>query len=725
MMKMMLNPACCALSTLLLGLTALGHAADAGQAPPLVPDGPGIWKVTLGAPEPFTPVYFRSHPPATEGLNALPEATPPFAAEDIRFSASARGCVVELPLANDEHLYGLGARQPALEITGRRINVQVTDNPDLPDGSGHGPVPFYVSTKGYGVFVDTLRYARFYCGNLARADGAGTAGPGDGAPPPDSTAELYKPRTPNEKSVVVDVPAAQGVDVYVFAGPTLLDAVRRYNLFSGGGCLPPMWGLGIYFRGYGKFGASDILALAHSFRERHIPCDVFGLEPGWHSQAYSCSFAWSPERWPDPAGFLAEMRGMNYQLNLWEHAFVHPTAPFHDAIRPYSGDYRVWDGLVPDFTLDGARRIFGDYHEAEFVRNGVTGFKLDECDNQPQHDKPWSFPELARFPSGLDGEQMHGLFGLAYQRTLFDVFKRNNIRTYGKVRATHALAAPMPFVLYSDGYEHRSYVRGILNSGFCGTLWQPEVRVAGSVLELYRRIETMIFSPQAVIDDWFMPHPSWHQISELKNKAGILMPERDEVEAKVRELFQLRMRLIPYFYSAFADYRARGTPPFRALVTDYPDDANTYGVDDEYLAGESLLVAPLFGDDTSRKVYLPAGAWYCFWTHARYEGGREHKIEMPPERIPLFVKEGALLPLADPVEYVTPETKFALTVLAFGAPCRPFTLCEDDGVSWDFEQGAQNRVTLAWSPETGGTVAREGNYAGERYVVNTWEVVSP
>lgn len=685
---------------------------------------PGIWKVRLGTPEPFTPVTFATEAPALEGLAQLPEtAEPPFTASAVSFRTNARGCVVELPMTSDEQIFGLGARQPAFNVTGKRMNIMVTDDPDVPDGSGHAPVPFYVSTRGYGVYVDTLRYARFYCGNLARADVPSAALRG-GALSADSVAELYKPRELSAKTMTIEVPVARGVEVYLMAGPAMLDAVRRYNLFSGGGCLPPWWGLGMYYRGYGKYNAEDVLGLAKYFRERHIPCDVFGLEPGWHSKAYSCSYVWSPERWPDPDGFLETMLGMHYQINLWEHAFVHPTAPFHESIKPYCGEYRVWEGLVPDFTLPEARTIFGGYHEEQFVKRGVTGFKLDECDNQPQHDHPWSFPELSRFPSGLDGEQMHALFGLQYQRTLHEVFKRNNLRTYGKVRASHALAAPSPFVLYSDGYNHRNYVRGLLNSGFCGTLWQPELRVAESIPEMYRRIETLIFSPQAVIDAWFMPHPTWQQIDEAKNKRDELLPEKDAVEDQIRILFQLRMRFIPYLYSAFADYHYHGTPPFRALVTDYPQDKNTHNLDDEYLVGESLLAAPLFGNDTARDVYLPEGAWYCFWTHARYEGGKKHRIEMPPERIPLFIKEGTLLPLADPLEYVTPETRFGLTVQVFGASARDFTLYEDDGVSYDYERGAQNRVVLRWTPESGGQIERSGPYPRERYTVRAWEPVT-
>lgn len=702
--------------SILLNATAAAAEENAMQ---LV--APGIWKFTLGKPEARTAITFRSNEPKQDALAGIPKVdTAPIGIAEIAFTSSERGCVVELPMTNDEQVYGLGLRLAFFNPTGKRISMFVNDSPDDRDGTGHAPVPFFVSTEGYGVFVDTLRYARFYCGNLAKADAAPEA-----SPTPNTiattTEELYKARELGSKRMTIEVPVAQGVDVYVIAGPTTLDAVCRFNLFSGGGCLPPLWGLGVYYRGYGKYNSYEVVELARYFRENHVPCDVFGLEPGWHSHAYSCTYTWSKERWPDPDGFLNEMKGMSYQLNLWEHAFVHPDCPFHDEIRPYSGDYKVWQGYVPDFTTKEACDIFGGYHEREFVKKGVTGFKLDECDDQPHKPDPWSFPAFSRFPSGLDGEQMHSLFGLQYQRVLHDVFRRNNIRTYGKVRASHALAAPEPFVLYSDAYEHRQFVRGILTSGFCGLLWQPELRTASSLEDMYRRIETAIFSPQTVIDAWFMPHPTWHQIDEARNKANELLPNKEEVQEKVKELLSLRTALVPYLYSAFTDYQQKGIPPFRALVTDYPQDKKTWNIDDEYMAGESLLVAPIFGTDTKRRVYLPEGDWYCFWTNAKYTGSQEIDVEMPPERIPLFVKAGSLLPLAKPVEYITSETVFEITVNAYGSPCRPFTLWEDDGTSCDYQTGKRNQVVLSWTAESGGKSDRSGNFPGERYQVNEWK----
>ena len=164
---------------------------------------------------------------------------------------------------------------------------------------------------------------------------------------------------------------------------------------------------------------------------------------------------------------------------------MHPSSPIHQAIEPLSGNFLVWNGLVPDLSLAKARAIFAAHQDQVLFAKGIESVKLDECDNQPVSAKPWSFPECSTFPSGLDGEQMHALLGTLYQQTMWETPKKNNRRSYNSVRNSHALAAPLPFVLYSDSYGHRAYVRGVAKSGFGGLLWTPELRDAGSTEELY------------------------------------------------------------------------------------------------------------------------------------------------------------------------------------------------------------------------------------------------
>ena len=153
---------------------------------------------------------------------------------------------------------------------------------------------------------------------------------------------------------------------------------------------------------------------------------------------------------------------------------------------------------------------------------------------------------------------------------------------------------------------------------------------------------------------------------------------------------------------------------------DNPEDPATWAVDDQYMFGPSLMVAPLLTGQKKRSVYLPEGDWYDFWTHAKYAGGRRIDVEKPQEEIPVFVKGETLLPLAEPVECVEPQTEFAMTIQVYGTKPRKTILYEDDGVTYDFEKGKQNRIELSWDGQTG-TTRKTGNYQGpSRYKIVRW-----
>ena len=189
------------------------------------------------------------------------------------------------------------------------------------------------------------------------------------------------------------------------------------------------------------------------------------------------------------------------------------------------------------------------------------------------------------------------------------------------------------------------------------------------------------------------------------------MPNWEQAESRCRKLLQTRMRLLPYLYSAYMEYHDTGKPPARALVLDYPADRATWTIDDQYMLGPALMVAPLFTGETKRTVYLPKGDWYDFWTHAKHSGGQTVEIDKSVEEIPVFVKAGTLLPLAEPVECVRPDTQFAVTVQVVGTKPRKSVLYEDDGTTFDFQKGKLNRIELNWNGETG-TATRSGGYTG-------------
>lgn len=697
----------------------VGGAESDSTAPQIDLIAPGVWRLHFGNPEIFTPTYFRSAPMDAAGLAKLPFNRPlPLDVAKISFQVSARGSSLRLPMKPGENIYGFGLHTELFNMAGRKVFLAPTDKPENDLGESHAPAPFYVSSQGYGVFVDTARFASFYTGDVSPSGGPAETGGGEIQT---STTALYRARPQSTKTMLVDVPAAQGLDVYIFAGPTMLSAVERYNLFSGGGALPPLWGLGVQYRGYVKYGAAETLALAARIRDAHMPCDVWGVEPGWQSHAYPCSFVWDTNRFPDPDGFLQKMSAMNYRMNFWEHAFTHSSSPIYEELKPWSGNYLVWNGLVPDFASPTARKIFLKQNNASLFDRNVESVKLDECDYQPESATPWSFPLATAFPSGLDGELMHSLFGLLYQQTMWQPYQEKNLRTWGLVRNSHALAAPLPYALYSDTYDAPHYVRGLINAGFSGLLWDPEVRSADSVEDFYRRLETAVFSHDTVIDSWFIPNPPWDQVNRNKNVRNQFMADRAAVTENVRKLLQLRMSFIPYLYSAFNEYHTTGKPPIRALVLDWPNDPKTRSIDDEFMFGDSVLAAPMFAGETNRAVYLPAGDWFDFWTHTKISGGKIITVTNGVEQIPLFVKNGTLLPLAAPVEFIKPDTCFDLTVNVVGDKPADFVLYEDDGVTGDYLKGAQNQIHLHADGDKH-SVLHSGDYHGpDRYQITGWK----
>ncbi|QUL53409.1 DUF5110 domain-containing protein [Paenibacillus tritici] len=676
----------------------------------------GIWKLSFGEPEFHTPVSLSGLTIKKKELDALECAgTPPINSDRIVAALTSRGVRIELPLKQEEHVYGFGLQLHRVDHTGRKKVIRVNSDPIADTGDSHAPVPFYVSTAGYGIYVDTSRYATFYCGtNLKKGesehkrDVAKEVGT--------SEIELYGYQvTEGDRTVVIDIPAVSGIELYLLEGPDMGTAVQRYNLFSGGGCLPPAWGLGIWYRAYSAATRDDVMRLAHTFREQKMPVDVFGFEPGWQTRAYSCSFVWDDKRFPQHQEMLEQLYGMNYHVNLWEHLFVHPSSPIYENLKSLSGNYEVWEGLVPDLALPEARQVFAEHHTREFIDQGIAGFKLDECDSSDFVHSNWSFPDVTEFPSGLDGEQMHNSIGTLYQTTLKEAFEGAGRRTLSQVRASGALTSSYPFVLYSDLYDHKVFIRGVVNSGFSGLLWSPEVRQAESGEDLIRRIQTTVFSPMALLNCWRIPNPPWMQTDREKNIRGEFSDDHEAVLSICRSLFETRMTLIPYLYTAYARYAMEGRPPFRALVMDYPTDPNTYDIEDAYMMGESLLVAPIITGSSERDVYLPQGMWRCFWTGEQYEGGRSYHFVPGLERIPVFVKDGTLLPLAEPLPYVADDVVFQVSLRPYGEDARVCRLYEDDGHSFSYQEGNWNWVDL--SLQEGGvlTAQRTGGYEGIRY----------
>lgn len=680
---------------------------------------PGVWKAQIGKPESLTLLGAAGINPALEALGELPNAPFPINRKEIEARQWDWKTALRFPLALDEEIYGLGVDFKTMRRTGSIFQLHV-DHWGGITGRTHAPVPLYISTKGYAVLFNTARYLNLNVGLSVRLAAK------DKPPVIDRTTGKAWAAQPRSDSIEA-LANAEGMEVFVFAGPTPLDAIRRYNLYSGGGALPPKWGLGFLARTPTRYSAEQALNEIAEFRKNGIPLDMLGLEPGWHDHAYPCSFEWDGTRFPDPAKFLAEVERHHVRVNLWFNPYVSPTAPLYQKLLPYAGTHLVWNGIVPDYTMPQPRKIFADHLEREVVSvnpKAVGGFKIDEVDGYDRY--LWA--DTARFPSGRDGEQMRQTYGLLVQRVIYDLFHRQNRRTLGQVRGTNAGASALPFVIYNDNYAFDEYITAVGNSGFAGVLWSPEVR-GGKGEDMLRRTQAVVFSPLALFNGWATDDKLWTHA---------------EVKEEIRDAILLRMRLLPYLYTTFAEYHFRGTPVIRPMqivpgfkttaqqkAGGLDATANPYAigrvdeVKDQYMLGDALLVAPIPPGVKSRKVVLPAGRWYDFYTGKLAGENQIIEVTPPLSQIPLFVKDGSLVPMISERQWSpAPDEILPLEIRHYGELPGSLRLYDDDGETFNYEKGDFSWTQLSVARDNKGvwqsSITPDKNGKKWRYSTVSW-----
>lgn len=266
------------------------------------------------------------------------------------------------------------------------------------------------------------------------------------------------------------------------------------------------------------------------------------------------------------------------------------------------------------------------------------------------------------------------------------------------VRSSNAGATSFPYVIYNDYYDHRDFITAMINSSFIGVLWTPEVRASQSSEEWLRRMQTVCFSPLAMLNAWADGTKPW---------------SFSDVADDVNKIALLRMQLIPYLYTAFADYAFKGIPPVRAMnlengysVVDSIADVAFDGTDnpyalavkqeikDQFMVGNNLLVAPLFAGESERKVILPKGRWFDFYTGEFVGEGEIITVKPGLDRIPVFVKDGGIVPMYPPISVLNDE-KYPLEIRHYGHLPATYELYDDDGTTYDYLEGEFTRVEIS------------------------------
>lgn len=671
------------LRILLLCLSFLGfYSAAKAQSVVWSEVQPGIWKAVIGKPDAYNLLNAAGALPNVDGLAKIGSTSFPLEKKDIGSEVIGGKTFLRFPLQKGEQLFGFGLNFQTVHQRGKILELHVDHYGGKDNGRTHAPTPFYVSSRGYGVFINSARYIKVWAGSGMRKDSPNFPEPKDR-----NTDKSWSSR-PYSDAVEILVPA-EGVEVYVFGGPKPLDAVKRYNLLNGGGYLPPRWGLGFTQRVMTRSTAQDVENEVNAFKEKGYPLDFVGLEPGWQSKAYPGTFSWDKGRFPEPAAFIKDMRTKGIRINLWINPYISPQAPFYKEIRPFTGSHTVWLGAVPDFNMPAARDLFFGQLQKDQVDIGVSGYKIDEVDGYDHY----LWPDVAKFPSGISAEQMRQTYGLLAMRYSAEMFKKRNERTFGLVRASNGGGTSFPYVIYNDYYNHEDFITALINSGFAGVLWTPEVRASKTGEEWLRRFQSNVFSPMAMINAWSSGTKPWTY---------------PEVEKQVKDYALLRMRMMPYWYTEFAKYHFEGIPPFRAMnleegfnpeekkevTTPVNLQENPYAeaaskeIKDQYMAGEYLLVAPMFTGQTSRKVVLPKGRWYDFYTGNLAGEGQVITATPGLDKIPVYVKDGGIIPMMPPLLHAPKSgEKVDIEFRHYGQKEGAYKLYDDDGETFDFERG--------------------------------------
>ncbi|TLU99112.1 glycoside hydrolase family 31 protein [Dyadobacter luticola] len=683
---------------------------------------PGVWKGVAGKPDSYDLLKAADVTPAP-ALQKMAKADFPLNAQEIHFQLNSGKTYLRFPLERNEQLFGFGLNFQTIHQRGKILQLHADHYGKTDNGRTHAPTPFYVSSSGYGVFVNSAKYMDVYAGSHVRKDAR------EPAKVMDRNTDNNWEAHPYSDAVEMLIPA-EGVEIYIFAGPKPLNAIQRFNLLSGGGCLPPRWGLGFTQRVHRLSTSEQVKQEAKAFEDKGFPLDFIGLEPGWQSKSYPCTFEWDKSRFPDPAKFVKEMDAMGIKINLWTNPYVSPDAAIYQKIKPYTGSHLVWNGIVPDLSMPEASKILFDQFEKEHVKIGVSGYKIDEVDGFDSY----VWPDVATFPSGHTSEQIRQTYGLLVQKQSFEMFRRNNMRTYGLVRGSNAGGSSFPYVIYNDNYSHEDFITALINSGYAGVLWTPEVRASKTAEEWLRRFQTVCFSPMAMINAWSSSMEPW------------TFPE---VAPQIKAVAELRMKMMPYWYSEFAKYHYEGIPPFRGMsleegfgidikkekttasLEDNPyAEAVTREVKDQYMAGEYLLVAPLFTGQTTRKVILPKGKWYDFYTGKFVGDGEVISITPGLDQIPVYVKDGGIIPMM-PMKLHAPKSgeKVDLEIRHYGEKNSSYKLYDDDGNTFDYEKGMfawrEIKVEKQKNGSFKGSISKEESGKPNNIGAVTWRFMTP
>ena len=517
------------------------------------------------------------------------------------------------------------------------------------------------------------------------------------------------------------------MNYYFFGGSTVSKIIKDYTELTGRTPMPPLWSLGFQQSRWGYDNPKQILDIAQTFRDKKLPADVMVCDINYMDQ-YKI-FTWS-DKFPDPKAFVDNLKKIQFDLVT----IVDPGIKIERGYKEYeegvknnyfakypNGDLfvgSVWPGRChfPDFTKSVVRNWWGNSFKESHVDNGVRGFWNDM--NEPA---VWGreFPNLIEFGEGKEKQTLYSVknaYGLLMARSTYEGTKRlmNGQRPFVLTRASYAGIQKYSAQWTGDNAstdEHMLLGFRILNSMGLSGIPYVGMDVGGFMGNPSAELFTRWMSISS-----FSPLFRNHTAIDYNYREPWLF--NDQTTNQIRKILEQRYQLLPHLYSAFYQAHTTGMPVNRMLPIDYTYDENVYKTNfqNEYLFGDNMLVCPVASTQQLVSVYLPENSvWYRFSNdNEQYEGGKSYNVNAPLNDLPVFVKEGSLIPMQSVVQNTKEKGDGVLYLHVWkGKTGSQYAYYEDDGETYQYEQNDYYKRTITYNPETNSIKlsAKDGNYS--------------
>lgn len=521
-----------------------------------------------------------------------------------RASDNSRSIAPMLSLSPSERIYGCGESFTSLNKVGQKVNLFVTDPQGPETDQMYKPVPFFMSNKGYGVFMHTSA--------PVTADfGASYIG----------TTKLFM--------------ADEVMDLFFFFGQPK-EILDEYTDVTGKAPLPPLWSFGTWMSRITYFTQDEGYDVAKKIRENKIPADVIHFDTGWFGVDWQCDYKFAEDRFSDPAKMVADLKSQGFHISLWQLPYFTPKNRYFKelvenglGVKSPSGSL-PYEDVVLDFTNPATVKWYQD-KIAGLLKLGVGAIKVDFGEAAPLKN--------GLYASGRTGLYEHNQYPLLYNKTVADI--TNEVNGEHIIWARSAWAGSQRYPIHWGGDAANtneamlSTLKGGLSFGISGfPFWSHDIGgfVQSTPEELYRRWLPFGFLTSHSRAHGAPPTEPW-----LYNEG---------FTDAFRQSAEMKYRLMPYVYAQAKYCTETGLPMVRALFIEFPDDPGAWLIEDQYLFGNDILVAPMFENAKNRNVYLPSGCkWIDYQSGKVYSPGW-HEIQVGSIPAIILVRDGAVIPHA-------------------------------------------------------------------------------